>query len=65
MIATSATAAQAESKFSLGAGVRIVEHPYKQYDHDVYPVPVINYEGDNFWFRGLGGGYYLWNAGTD
>ena len=39
--------------------------PYKQYDHDLYPVPVINYEGDNFWFRGLGGGYYLWNDGTD
>ncbi|XNM78417.1 hypothetical protein ACLK19_12060 [Escherichia coli] len=31
----------------------------------VYPVPVINYEGDNFWFRGLGGGYYLWNDATD
>lgn len=65
LIATSATAVQAESKFTLGAGVGIVEHPYKQYDHDVYPVPVISYEGDNFWFRGLGGGYYLWNDGTD
>ena len=65
LIATSATAVQAESKLTLGAGVGIVEHPYKQYDHDVYPVPVINYEGDNFWFRGLGGGYYLWNDGTD
>ena len=41
------------------------EHPYKDYDTDVYPVPVINYEGDNFWFRGLGGGYYLWNDATD
>lgn len=65
LIATSATAVQAESKLTLGAGVGIVEHPYKQYDHDVYPVPVINYEGDNFWFRGLGGGYYLWNDDTD
>lgn len=65
LIATSATAVQAESKLTLGAGVGVVEHPYKQYDHDLYPVPVINYEGDNFWFRGLGGGYYLWNDGTD
>ena len=65
LIATSATAVQAESKLTLRAGVGIVEHPYKQYDHDLYPVPVINYEGDNFWFRGLGGGYYLWNDGTD
>jgi len=65
LIAASATAAQAENKFTLGAGVGIVEHPYKQYDHDIYPVPVISYEGDNFWFHGLGGGYYLWNDGSD
>ena len=58
LIATSAGVAHAEGKFSLGAGVGVVEHPYKDYDTDVYPVPVINYEGDNFWFRGLGGGYY-------
>lgn len=54
LIATSAGVAHAEGKFSLGAGVGVVEHPYKDYDTDVYPVPVINYEGDNFWFRGLG-----------
>ncbi len=65
LIATSAGVAHAEGKFSLGAGVGVVEHPYKDYDTDVYPVPVINYEGDNFWFRGLGGGYYLWNDATD
>lgn len=65
LIATSAGVAHAEGKFSPGAGVGVVEHPYKDYDTDVYPVPVINYEGDNFWFRGLGGGYYLWNDATD
>ncbi len=43
----------------------MVEHPYKDYDSDVYPVPVVTYESDNFWFRGLGGGYYLWNDDTD
>lgn len=54
LIATSAGVAHAEGKFSLGAGVGVVEHPYKDYDTDVYPVPVINYEGDNFlvpWLR--------------
>jgi outer membrane protein len=56
LIATSASAAHADGKFTLGAGVGIVEHPYKQYDADVYPVPVISYESDNFWFHGLGGG---------
>jgi outer membrane protein len=35
----------------VGAGVGVINSPYKQYDRDVYPVPVITYEGDNFWFR--------------
>ena len=65
LIATSANVAQAESNLTLGAGVGVVEHPYKDYDSDVYPVPVVTYESDNFWFRGLGGGYYLWNDDTD
>lgn len=26
---------------------------------------MINYESDNFWFRGLGGGLYLWNDTND
>jgi len=65
LIATSAGVAQAENDLTLGAGVGVVEHPYKDYDADVYPVPVINYESDNFWFRGLGGGYYLWNDKAD
>lgn len=37
LIATSAGVAHAEGKFSLGAGVGVVEHPYKDYDTDVYP----------------------------
>lgn len=65
LLATSATAVQAESKISVGAGVGIAEQPYKQYDHDIIPIPVINYESDNFWFHGLGGGYYLWNDDAD
>jgi outer membrane protein len=65
LIATSATAAHAEGKFTLGAGVAVFESPYKQYSADVYPVPVISYESDDFWFRGFGGGYYLWNDQSD
>ena len=34
LIATSAGVAHAEGKFSLGAGVGVVEHPYKDYDTD-------------------------------
>lgn len=65
LIASSTFAANAESTFSLGAGVGVVETPYKQYDKKVYPVPVITWESDSFWFRGLGGGYYLWNDDAD
>lgn len=65
LIAAASSAAQAEGKLTLGAGVGVVESPYKQYDADVYPVPVISYDSDNFWFHGLGGGYYLWNDSAD
>ncbi|ASZ35812.1 MipA/OmpV family protein [Salmonella enterica] len=65
LISVSSGLVQAESKFTLGAGVGVVEHPYKDYDTDIYPVPVIDYESAHFWFSGLEGGYYLWNDETD
>lgn len=65
LVATSVSTVYAEGKVSVGAGVGVINSPYKQYDRDIYPVPVVTYEGDNFWFRGLGGGYYLWNDDTD
>lgn len=65
IVAASVGTANAENQWSVGAGVGVLNSPYKQYDRDVYPVPVVTYEGDNFWFRGLGGGYYLWNDQTD
>jgi outer membrane protein len=65
LVATSVGTANAENQWSVGAGVGVLNSPYKDYDRDVYPVPVITYEGDNFWFRGLGGGYYLWNDQAD
>lgn len=65
IIASSMGTASAASQWSVGAGVGVVESPYKQYDRDIYPLPVVTYEGDDFWFRGLGGGYYLWNDQAD
>ncbi|VYU61225.1 MipA/OmpV family protein [Metakosakonia massiliensis] len=65
LVAASSFAVNAESNFSLGAGVGVAESPYKDYDRDVVPIPVISWESDNFWFHGLGGGYYLWNDDTD
>lgn len=63
--AIAACAANAESNFSLGAGVGVMESPYKEYDTRVTPLPVVTYESDDFWFRGIGGGYYLWNDEAD
>ncbi|MCS2147770.1 MipA/OmpV family protein [Scandinavium manionii] len=66
LLATASTVVHAEdSKLTLGAGVGVIGHPYKQYSSDIYPVPAIDFESDNFWFHGLGAGYYLWNDTTD
>lgn len=54
-----AHSAQAGS-WSLGAGALVMPEPYRGYQTRVYPVPIINYEGDNFYFRSFTAGYYLW-----
>ncbi|WP_409520911.1 MipA/OmpV family protein [Pantoea sp.] len=51
--------AAAES-LSLGASVLYAQSPYRGGQDRYIPVPVINYDGDNFWFHSLQGGYYLW-----
>jgi len=45
---------------TLGASVIYAQSPYKGGQDRYLPVPVINYEGDDFWLRTLQGGYYLW-----
>lgn len=52
-------------QFSLGAGVLVSPDPYKGYQKRVYPVPLINYDSERFYFKGLTTGYYLWNDGTN
>lgn len=51
--------------WSLGAAALISNSPYKGDDSKVWPVPTVNYEGDNFYLRGPMVGYYLWNDQTD
>ncbi|ATA26930.1 MltA-interacting protein MipA [Brenneria goodwinii] len=46
---------------SLGLGAFGSTSVYRGGDNHVYPLPVLNYESENFYFRGIGGGYYLWN----
>jgi outer membrane protein len=45
---------------SLGASVLYAQSPYRGGQDRYIPLPVINYEGEDFWFRSLQGGYYLW-----
>ncbi|WP_416414209.1 MipA/OmpV family protein [Pantoea sp. App145] len=45
---------------SLGASVIYAQSPYRGGQDRYIPVPIINYENDNFWIHSLEGGYYLW-----
>ncbi len=65
LAALSVNTAYAESTLTLGAGVGVIDQPYKGYDSEAYLIPAVSYDGDSFWFRGLGGGYYLWNDAAD
>ncbi|WP_437610634.1 MipA/OmpV family protein [Erwinia sp. V71] len=60
----SAFSASAEP-LTLGASVIYSQSPYKSGQDRYYPVPVINYEGESFYFRSLQAGYYLWKDTQD
>jgi len=45
---------------SLGAGVRVSTSEYKDEDAKVSPVPIINYEGEYLFVRGLTAGVHLY-----
>ncbi|HAO0314655.1 TPA: MipA/OmpV family protein [Escherichia coli] len=65
MAAMSVTAVRAEGSFTLGAGVGVNQHPWRGYGADTRLIPAVSYDGDTFWFRGLGGGVYLWDDASD
>lgn len=56
------TAALAD-EFSLGAAALVASSPYVETQARVLPVPMLGYEGEYGYFRGLAGGVYLWNDG--
>jgi len=66
LIASSFSAVHAaDGPWSLGAAALVTPNLYKGDQDRVYPVPMIGYEGDSFYLRGLTAGYYLWNDQTD
>ncbi|MGV3344310.1 MipA/OmpV family protein [Enterobacteriaceae bacterium LUAb1] len=51
--------------WSLGASLLYSESPYRGGQDRYLPIPVVNYEGDNFWVHSLQAGYYLWKTDQD
>ena len=45
--------------WGLGLGVMHEPAPYKDYDYKLQPLPIITYESDGFFLKGIGGGYHL------
>ncbi|WP_052074507.1 MipA/OmpV family protein [Shewanella mangrovi] len=52
--------AMAQGQVGVGGAIGYSQYVYKDYDHLVLPIPMISYESDTFYFRGLSAGYYLW-----
>jgi len=67
--AQSETQAEPEkSKFFVGAGAVISSKPYEGIRSKVYGVPILGYEGERLYLRGISGGYRLlmykgWSVG--
>ncbi|WP_048607293.1 MipA/OmpV family protein, partial [Providencia rettgeri] len=53
--------------WSVGASVLAQSTPYKGIKSRDYltPVPIVNYDSENFYFHTLAAGYYLWNDQQD
>ncbi|WP_021019234.1 MipA/OmpV family protein [Vibrio gazogenes] len=48
------------SGFSLGLGAAYSTSTYKDYDEDVFPLPIVNYDNNVFFVHGLSAGAYLY-----
>lgn len=47
-------------EWSLGAGATIGSSEYKDTDPRVFPFPIVGYEGERFYIRGLTAGMHVW-----
>lgn len=67
LTAMSASAFADDGKWSVGASVLYQEQAYRgtKTSDKFMPVPMVNYEGKNFYFHTLATGYYLWNDKKD
>ena len=53
-------AAATGGELSLGLLGVYSSSPYKGHDDTILPFPLISYEGERFFFRGVGGGVHIW-----
>ncbi|HVI54654.1 MAG TPA: MipA/OmpV family protein [Luteibacter sp.] len=51
--------------WSLGIGAAWAPSPYRSYDNKALPLPLVNYEGKSFYFRGASAGYKLLSGRAD
>ncbi len=63
-LAVAASVAHA-NPLTLGASVIYDQSPYKSGKDRWWPVPIVDYETNNFYIHSLKGGYYLWNDPQD
>jgi Outer membrane protein V len=55
--------AQASSRWRIGMGIAAFDNAYVGQGTKVMPFPLLNYEGERFFFRGVTGGVHLWSGG--
>ena len=54
-----------KGRMELGLSALWTPTPYDGQKQDIWPVPVINYDDDNFFIKGLSAGAYLWKDRHD
>jgi outer membrane protein len=55
-------AGRKESEWFVGAGALVMSKPYRGLDSKAYVIPVLSYEGDRLYLRGIVGGYRLFKG---
>ncbi|MDR6641085.1 outer membrane protein [Luteibacter sp. 1214] len=54
-----------QAHWTLGIGATWSPSPYRSYDNKAWPLPLVNYEGKSFYFRGASFGYRLYKTPND
>lgn len=58
-ITTGAEPAPPANRWALGAGAALIDSPYAGEGDRLRPFPLVNYEGERFFLRGISGGVHL------